>query len=335
MNKTLIIAEVGVNHNGDIKLAAKLIEVAASMKADVVKFQSFKATSITTKKALQANYQFKNTKKAQSQQEMLSNLELSKNQILYLKDCCTKNNIEFLSTAFDEESLEMLNSLHMKRIKIPSGEITNYPFLKRIGSFGKPIILSTGMSNLEEINDAILTLEESGADRNQITILHCTSEYPAPIEDVNLNAIKTIQKKFGTSVGYSDHTQGTFVAVAAVALGAKVIEKHLTLDKLLPGPDHNASLEPNEFESMIKDIRATEIALGTYKKEATPSEIENKNIIRKSIVAAHKIKKGETFTIKNLTAKRPGDGLSPMVWNKIIGKKATRNFNKDDQIFYP
>ncbi len=335
MPKTLIIAEVGVNHNGNIKLAEKLIEVAASMKADVVKFQSFKATSITTKKALQAEYQYRNTGKIQSQQEMLSKLELSKSQISYLKDCCIKNNIEFLSTAFDIDSLEMLESLNMKRIKIPSGEITNYPFLKKIGSYSKPIILSTGMSNLEEINDAILTLEESGADRNNITILHCTSEYPAPIENINLNALKTIQNKFGTLVGYSDHTQGTFVAVAAVALGATIIEKHLTLDKNLPGPDHNASLEPNEFKSMINDIRATEIALGTNKKQATPCEILNKSIIRKSIVAAYNIKKGDTFTIENLTVKRPGDGLSPMLWNKIIGKKAKRDFNKDDQIFYP
>ena len=308
MSKTLIIAEVGVNHNGDIKIAEKLIESAANSGADIVKFQSFISSELTTDKALQAEYQIKNTRKVNTQKEMLKNLEFNKNQFEYIRDCCVKNNIEFLSTAFDSQSLRMLNSFDLKRIKIPSGEITNYPFLLEIGSLGKPVILSTGISNMIEIEQAISALLHAGTAKEDITILHCTSEYPAPIQEVNLNAMSTIRETFGTNVGYSDHTKGIEVAIAAVALGAKIIEKHITLDKNLDGPDHNASVEINEFTMMINCIRSLEVALGSFEKKPSKSELKNKNIIRKSIVASRDIKKGDRFSVDNLTSKRPGDG---------------------------
>ncbi len=332
MSKTLIIAEVGVNHNGDIKIAEKLIEAAANAGADIVKFQSFISSELTTDQALQAEYQIKNTKKVNTQKQMLKNLEFNRNQFEYIRDCCVRNNIEFLSTAFDSQSLKMLNSFDMKRIKIPSGEITNFPYLLEIGALGKPVILSTGISNLIEINQAISALLQSGMSKKEITILHCTSEYPAPIEEVNLNAMSTIRETFGTNVGYSDHTEGIEVSIGAVALGAKIIEKHITLDKNLDGPDHKASIEINEFKMMINCIRSLEIALGSFEKKPSKSELKNKNIIRKSIVASKDIKKGDTFSADNLTSKRPGNGLSPMFWNQIIGDISTRDYKKDDQI---
>ena len=320
MKKTLIIAEVGVNHNGDIKIAEKLIKFAAKAGADIVKFQSFISSELTTNEAKQAKYQIRNTNKVCTQKEMLLNLELNQKQFEYIRNCCLSNNIEFLSTAFDLKSLKMLNSFDMNRIKVPSGEITNLPYLLQVGSLGKPVILSTGISDLYEIKDAISVLIEAGMSKKNISILHCTSEYPAPLEEVNLNALKTIREKFGIEVGYSDHTRGIEVAIAAVALGATIIEKHITLDRKMEGPDHKASIEIEEFKIMVDYIRSIEVALGSSEKKPGKSELKNKNIIRKSIVALKDIKKGELFSDENLTAKRPGDGISPMCWREIIGK---------------
>lgn len=330
--KTIIIAEAGVNHNGDLNIAKELIEVAASSGADYIKFQTFQATELAAKSALKAEYQTENTKSSETQIEMLKKLELTSDDHLQLIKTCKKNNIKFLSTPFDFQSIELLKQLTISLWKIPSGEITNLPFLKKIGSFGEPIILSSGMSNLGEIEAAINVLEKSGTSRSIITILHCTSEYPAPMSEVNLNAMKTIQNAFGVNVGYSDHTVGIEISLAAVALGASIIEKHLTLDRRMSGPDHKASIEPNELNAMVAGIRNIEQALGDGIKTPTPSEIKNIPIARKSIVAKKNIKKGDIFTEENLSVKRPGNGISPMNWLEVLGKIALKDYQEDDLI---
>ena len=328
---TLIIAEAGVNHNGDTKLAHQLIETAANVGADIVKFQTFKASNLSTNYAEKANYQKKTTKEI-SQREMLSRLELKPEFHKELIDACEANGIEFLSTGFDIDSLDFLETLNLKRIKVPSGEITNVPYLRKVAYMKKPLILSTGMSNLGEIENALNVLEQSGLDRENITVLHCTTEYPAPFSEVNLKAITTIREAFKVSVGYSDHTIGIQIPIAAAALGASIIEKHLTLDKNLPGPDHKASLEPNEFSSMVKSIRIIEDSLGNGVKMATKSELSNRDVVRKSIVAAIQIKAGDYFSEENLTTKRPGIGISPSRWDELIGKKSKYSYQPDDLI---
>ena len=332
MNKTLIIAEAGVNHNGDFLIAEKLIEEAYYAGADIIKFQTFNTEKIVTKNAPKANYQLKDNNEVKTQQEMLKKLELNNKQHELLIAHCKKFNIEFLSTGFDDESIEMLEKFKFKRHKIPSGEITNYPLLKKIGSYKKEIILSTGMANLSEIEEAIKTLEEAGTNRSKITVLQCTSEYPAPFNEVNLNAMNTISKAFKVDVGYSDHTEGIFVSIAAVALGARIIEKHLTIDKGMKGPDHSASIEPMQFKTMVNQIRAIELALGDGIKRPSLSEKKNMEVVRKSICAAANIKKGDIFTNENLTTKRPGYGISPMRINEFIGKKSKKDLSKDEFI---
>ena len=330
---TLVIAEAGVNHNGDISIAHKLIDAAVDAGADIVKFQTFKANNLASFSAPKAAYQILLTEKKECQQKMLKNLELPEESYYELIKHCEEANIEFLTTAFDLESLSFINTLNLKRLKIPSGEITNYPYLKEIGKLGLPILLSTGMSKLDEIRDAINVLVEFGTSKNDLTILHCTTEYPAPFKEVNLNAMRTIHKEFGTNIGYSDHTEGIEVAIAAVALGAKVIEKHITLDNKMKGPDHQTSLEPNIFKEMVKYIRNIEISLGDGIKKPSESEIKNLGIVRKSVVAKEYIKKGELFTEENLTTKRPGTGIDPMNWNKIIGTLSSKYFNPDELIY--
>ena len=330
--KTLIIAEAGVNHNGDLKMAKQLIDTAAEAGADLVKFQSFKASSLVTRLAEKADYQNQNTNNKESQYEMLCQLELSTEMHDELISYCAIRDIGFFSTGFDIESIDLLMSLGQDCIKIPSGEITNLPYLRHIGGLGKTVIFSTGMATLGEIEAAIEVLEQAGTLRSKITVLHCTTEYPTPMAEVNLSAMQNIHSAFGVSVGYSDHTSGIEVAIAAVALGALVIEKHFTLDRNLPGPDHKASLEPKELKAMVAAIRNIEVALGDGLKRITPSETKNKPIARKSLVAMQDIIKGEVFTEKNLTTKRPGTGISPMRWDEVIGRKAHRNFSEDELI---
>jgi len=327
-----IIAEAGVNHNGDIRIAKKLIDGAKLAGASAVKFQSFNAKKLASASAPKAKYQTKTTNAGESQLKMLQKLELSpKNQKL-LFDYCKKKKIMFLSSPFDEESIEFLHQLNLSIFKIPSGEITNLPYLEKIGSLKKKIILSTGMSTLKEIQNALKILIKAGTPKKNITLLHCTTEYPTPMAEVNLKAMLTLKKQFNIQIGYSDHTKGIEIPIAAAALGASVIEKHFTLDKNLEGPDHKASLEPTELLSMVKAIRNIEVALGNGIKKPSPSEIKNIQIARKSIVAKTKIKKGDLFTEKNLTTKRPGNGLSPMQWNRVIGQKAKKNFLEDEMI---
>ena len=328
----LIIAEAGVNHNGDIKIAKELIDIASSGGADIIKFQTFTADRLVTKSAEKAEYQKITTNKNESQLNMLKKLELSKNDHFELINYCKGKGIEFLSSPFDEENATFLNELGLKRFKIPSGEITNLPYLRHISKFQKPTILSSGMSNLEEIEDAISALELSGLKKDLITILHCTSQYPAPFKDVNLKAMKTIADTFNVVVGYSDHTEGIEVALAAVSLGAKIIEKHITIDKTMEGPDHSASLDPCELNNMIRAIRNIEISLGSPNKFVTDSEKKNREIVRKSIVAKNKIRKGDIFNKNNLATKRPGNGLSPMNWDKVLGQRATRDYFEDEFI---
>lgn len=330
--RTLIIAEAGVNHNGDMRLAKKLIEVAAESGADYVKFQTFRANQLATKIARKAQYQIQESSSSESQLEMLRSLELSEEMHRELIDESIVQGIGFISTAFDNESVDMLLSFGQSIFKIPSGEITNLPFLRYIGSLRKRVIVSTGMSNLKEVREAVCALELAGTPRSNVTVLHCTSSYPAPSPDVNLRAIQTLRDNLGLSIGYSDHTLGTEVAIAAVALGAEVIEKHFTLNRMLPGPDHKASLEPDELSLMVRQIRNLEEALGDGVKGITPSEMENLDLVRKSIVAKHPIAKGEIFTELNLTTKRPGTGISPMEWDRIIGTKARRDFREDELI---
>lgn len=325
-----IIAEAGVNHNGDLKLAKRLAEEAKKAGADCVKFQTFRAEALVTADGEKAAYQKEQTGGGESQLEMLQKLELTQEEFLELKEYCEEIQISFLSTAFDMESQKFLESLKPFCYKVPSGEITNYPYLKAIGETGKDVILSTGMCEIFEVEDAVKVLRENGA--GEIVLLHCTTEYPAPIEDVNLRAMQTLAEHFGTKVGYSDHTEGIEVPVAAVAMGASVIEKHFTLDRTMKGPDHKASLEPEELAEMVQAIRKVELALGSENKQVTKREAANRKVARKSIVAARDIRAGEIFTEENLTVKRPGDGLSPMKWKEVLGKAALRDFRKEERI---
>ncbi|MGD9787021.1 MAG: N-acetylneuraminate synthase [Sulfuricellaceae bacterium] len=330
--RTYIIAEAGVNHNGDIDLAYRLVDAAVEAGADAVKFQTFSSKEVASRFASKAEYQTKATGNAESQLEMLARLELSPEAHRSLVEYCKKRGITFLSTPFDSSSLDLLLGLEIPMLKIPSGEITNLPFLRRLGASGKPIILSTGMATLGEVETALTILEEAGANRQDITILHCNTEYPTPFEDVNLRAMDTLRLALDVSVGYSDHTPGIEVAIAAVARGASVIEKHFTLSRSMPGPDHKASLEPDELKNMVHAIRHVEMALGSTRKSPSPSEKGNIPIARRSLVAARDIEKGELFSPENLTAKRPGTGVSPMRWDDVMGKAAPRRFSADELI---
>ena len=332
MKKTLIIAEAGVNHNGSIELAKNLVDAAKDSGADAVKFQTFKADKLVIKKAEKAEYQKQTTDTGESQYEMIKKLELSFENHKELLSYCNKKEIQFLSSPFDLDSIDTLNELGLDILKIPSGEIINLPYLRKIGKLNKKVILSTGMSDLGEIEDALDVLTENGTDINKITVLHCNTEYPTPFEDVNLKAMLAIKNAFNVKVGYSDHTKGIEVPIAAVALGAEVIEKHFTLDRNLEGPDHKASLEPNELGEMVRAIRNIEKALGTGNKKPSPSELKNKPIARKSLIAIRDIKKGEKFTEKNVGIKRPGNGISPMRWEEVIGKTVNKDFKIDDLI---
>ena len=331
-NRTLIIAEAGVNHNGDLELAKQLINVASDAGADLVKFQTFNASRLATRTAKKADYQAQTTDSQESQHEMLRRLELSAEMHVELITHCAARNIGFFSTGFDIESVDMLVSLGQDHFKIPSGEITNLPYLRHIGQLGKAVILSTGMATLGEIEAAIVVLEHAGTPRVNMTVLHCTTEYPTPMVEVNLRAMQSIHTAFGVAVGYSDHTRGIEVANAAVAMGASVIEKHFTLDRNLPGPDHRASLEPEELKVMVAAIRNIEVALGDGIKRLTPSEVRNKLVARKSLVASRAIKAGAAFSAENITAKRPGTGISPMQWDEIMGRTAPRDFLADELI---
>ncbi|WP_270977554.1 N-acetylneuraminate synthase [Campylobacter upsaliensis] len=330
MKKVLIIAEAGVNHNGDLNLAKKLIEQAAKAGADIVKFQTFKAEDCVSIKAKKAKYQLENTAKDESQLEMIKKLELSREAHFELMKHCKKHNIAFLSTPFDLESVAFLQSLNLSYFKIPSGEITNLPYLKAVARCKKKALLSTGMANLAEIEAALEILRKNGT--RDITLLHCTTEYPAPFEEVNLNAIKTLKEAFKLKVGYSDHTKGIVAALGAVALGAVVIEKHFTLDKTMEGPDHKASLEPSELKELCEGIRTLEKALGNGIKKASKSEAKNIIIARKSLVAKCEIKKGDKFSEQNLTTKRPGSGISAMRYEEYLGKRALKTYKKDELI---
>ena len=327
-----IIAEAGVNHNGSIDLAKKLIDVASDAGADAVKFQSFKAENLATKNAQKAMYQKETTNIEESQFDMLKKLELSTEMHKELISYCRNKKIIFLSSPFDHESIELLEDLGLEIFKIPSGEITNLPYLRHIGKLDKKIILSTGMSNIDEVRNALDILINSGTKKENITVLHANTEYPTPMEDVNLRAMVTIGKELDIKFGYSDHTLGIEVDIAAVAMGANCIEKHFTLDCNMEGPDHKASLEPNELKAMVVAIRNIELALGKNIKKPSKSELLNIQIVRKSIVAKTVIKKGEIFSEKNLTTKRPGGGTNPMKWDEIIGTKATKDYNEDELI---
>ena len=330
MSSVYIIAEAGVNHNGDMTLAKKLIDEAKKAGANAVKFQTFKAEKLVTKSAMKADYQTKNDKNSQSQFEMLKNLELTYDNFEELLHYCKEVGIDFLSSAFDLESIDFLNSLGMPLFKIPSGEITNLPYLKKIALTGKQVILSTGMSTYGDIEDALEVLHENGA--KDVVVLHCNTEYPTPMGDVNLRAMNSIKEAFNVEVGYSDHTEGIEIPIAAVTLGGVVIEKHFTLDKNMDGPDHKASLNPKELIGMVEAIRNVENALGNGVKSLSNSEKNNLDVVRKSIIADKFIAEGDIFTEENLTVKRPGTGISPMNWESIIGKKATKSFEEDEVI---
>lgn len=325
--KTLIIAEAGVNHNGNFELAKQLIDKAVEAGADIVKFQTCKAENVISRYADKAEYQKKTTGEADSQLEMVRKLMLTYDEYGQLKKYCDEKGIEFLSTAFDLPSVDYLHSIGMKRWKIPSGEITNLPLLIKIASLNEPIIMSTGMSELKEVEDAIKVLKDNGA--TDITLLHCTTEYPAPYGDVNLKAMDTMKDAFGLPVGYSDHTKGIEVPVAAVARGACVIEKHFTLDRNMEGPDHKASLEPDELKAMVDSIRNVELSIGDGVKKVSASELKNQDIARKSIIAAKTIKAGEVFSEDNITTKRPGNGINPMHWFDLLGKTAKHDYEED------
>ena len=327
-----IIAEAGVNHNGSIELACELIDVASESGADAVKFQTFKAENLVSKNAEKAEYQKQTTDASESQFDMIKRLELDIDAHKKLIDYCKEKDIMFLSTPFDHESIDLLNELQLQIFKIPSGEITNLPYLRHIGLLNKKVFLSTGMSNLQEVGDALTGLINSGTLKENITVLHANTMYPTPMEDVNLNAMQTIHKEFGVAVGYSDHTLGIEVDIAAVAMGASIIEKHFTLDKAMDGPDHKASLEPDELKAMVSAIRNIEKALGGYEKKPSPSESINIDVARKSIVANQIIKKGELLSKKNITIKRPGAGINPMKWDVVIDTIAIRDFLENENI---
>ena len=324
-----IIAEAGVNHNGSFELACRLADAAKAAGADCVKYQTFKAEKLVSRGAQKAEYQ-KGTTGEGSQADMLKKLELTEDEFRRLKDYCGRIGICFLSTPFDFDSIAFLKTLDMPFWKIPSGEITNYPYLRMLAETGKPVVLSTGMCRMDEIEAAVRVLRENGT--KEITLLHCNTEYPTPFEDVNLRAMQTMREAFGLETGYSDHTKGIEVPIAAAALGAAVIEKHFTLDRNMEGPDHKASLEPAELKAMVEAIRHIEQAMGTGEKAPSPSERKNIAVARKSIVAARKIARGETLTEENLTVKRPGDGISPMRWDEVTGTKAVRDFEEDELI---
>lgn len=332
MRKVFIIAEAGVNHNGSIELAKKLIDVASKSGADAVKFQTFKAEKLVSKNAKKADYQKETTDKTESQFDMIKKLELDLDTHKELIAYCEEKNIMFLSTPFDHDSIELLNDLGLEIFKIPSGEITNLPYLRHIGKLGKKVILSTGMADIGEIEDALDILISSGTKKENITVLHANTMYPTPMEDVNLKAMVTIGNTFDIPFGYSDHTLGIEVDIAAVAMGASCIEKHFTLDKTMDGPDHKASLEPDELKAMVKAIRNIELALGSSIKKPSKSEIPNMQIARKSIVAKTEIKKGDKLSEENITIKRPANGISPMRWDAIVGTIATKDYKEDELI---
>ncbi len=333
-NHTIIIAEAGVNHNGSLELAKQLVLKAKDAGVDYIKFQTFKASKLVTKSARQAEYQQHNTGgQEESQYQMLKKLELSPKDHQVLIDYCRELGIMFFSTAFDSESIDYLHSLNLGLWKIPSGEVTNYPFLRRVAAFNEKTILSTGMCEMQDVRNAVEALYENGLSKENLILLHCNTEYPTPYEDVNLKAMEALRKEFEVEVGYSDHTQGIEVPIAAVALGASVIEKHFTLDRTLPGPDHKASLEPDELKAMVRAIRNIEKAIGGDGiKHVSGSERKNIAVARKSIVAACDIKMGEVFTEQNLTVKRPGSGISPMRWEEVLGQSAKKDFYEDDLI---
>ena len=332
MNKVFIIAEAGVNHNGSINLAKKLIDVASESGADAVKFQTFKAEKLVSKHAQKADYQKETTDKNESQFEMIKKLELDSDTHKELMAYCKTKNIIFLSTPFDHDSIDLLSDLGLEIFKIPSGEITNLPYLRHIGKLNKKVILSTGMADIGEIEDALDILINSGTKKENILVLHANTMYPTPMEDVNLKAMVTIGSTFDIKYGYSDHTLGIEVDIAAVAMGACCIEKHFTLDRNMEGPDHKASLEPDELKAMVKAIRNIELALGSSFKKPSKSEIPNMQIARKSIVAKINIKKGEILSEENITIKRPGNGINPMRWDEIVGTIATKDYKEDDLI---
>ncbi|MCL5062030.1 MAG: N-acetylneuraminate synthase [Nitrospirae bacterium] len=332
MTMTFIIAEAGVNHNGSIEIAKKMVDAAVEAGADAIKFQTFNAEKLVSRFAQKAEYQKRSTGSGETQFEMLKKLELSVEEHKELIKHCKKKGIIFLSSPFDLNSIDFLNELGLKIFKIPSGEIINLPYLKKIGGLKKKVILSTGMADLGEIEDAMDILMDSGTSKEDITVLHCTTEYPTLMEEANLRAMLAIRDAFKINVGYSDHTLGIEISIAAVALGAAVIEKHFTLDRNMPGPDHKASLEPQELNAMVKTIRNVEKAKGSGIKKPSPSEIKNISAARKSIVASKDIKKGEIFRDENITTKRPGTGISPMEWDRIIGRKAIREFKEDELI---
>ena len=330
MGHVCIIAEAGVNHNGSLTLAKKMADVVKEAGADYIKFQTFIPEKVVSQYAEKAKYQKETTDAGESQLNMLKKLALTNEDFIQIRTYCQKIGIGFISTPFDLDSIDFLEKFDMDFWKIPSGEVTNLPYLEKIAKTGRKVVMSTGMCNIEEINKAIFILEKNGA--NDIVLLHCNTQYPTPYEDVNLYAMETIKRETGKEVGYSDHTKGIEIPIAAVALGAVAIEKHFTLDRNMEGPDHKASLEPAELKKMVSSIRNVEKALGAFGKQPSASESENKNIVRKSIVAATEIKKGEFFTENNLTVKRPGTGISPMEWHKILGLEAKRDFRKDELI---
>lgn len=330
MSRIYIIAEAGVNHNGSPDIAKKMVDSAVEAGADCIKFQTFNPPDMVSRKACKANYQRITTDSAESQIEMLQRLALKKDEFISLKNYCDKREVDFLSTPFDLDSIDFLEKLGCDRWKIPSGEITNYPYLVKIARTGKPVIMSTGMSTIQEIRQAMDVLIRNGS--GEISLLHCNTQYPTPFEDVNLRAMLTLKDVFGVTVGYSDHTLGIEVPIAAVAMGAQIIEKHFTLDRNMDGPDHSASLEPDELKDMVDSVRNIEKALGSPEKKVSKSEKENISAARKSIVAKKEIKKGDLLTEENITSKRPGTGISPMKWESVIGTRAVRDFLEDELI---
>lgn len=329
MNRTLVIAEAGVNHNGSYEIACQLVDAAKDAGADYIKFQTFHSENLVSKNAKKADYQVETTVE-DTQLNMLKKLELSEQEFICLKDYCRKKEIRFLSTPFDFDSIRFLDQLDIPFWKIPSGDVTNYPYLVALAKTGKPIVMSTGMCDLSDISNAIRVLKENGA--GDISLLHCNTEYPTPYEDVNLRAVLTMKNEFGCEVGYSDHTKGIEIPIAAVVMGASIIEKHFTLDRNMEGPDHKASLEPDELKQMITSIRNIEKAMGSGEKAPTKSETKNISVARKSIIASRNIQQGEVFTESNITTKRPGSGISPMRWNEVLGQTAKRDFREDELI---